>query len=94
MFKKLLVAAVCSLAALPVSAGAAFAGEVNGTGADTPALDHARSICASSGLNHDHSGTETNRVQSYGQLVSSGLKAFIPSPGSACNGHTGWLAGS
>jgi len=27
MFKKLLVAAVCSLAALPVSAGAAFAGE-------------------------------------------------------------------
>lgn len=27
------------------------------------------------------------RVQSYGQMVAFGLKAFVPSPGDACNGH-------
>lgn len=27
------------------------------------------------------------RVQAYGQLVAVGLKAFVPSPGVACNGH-------
>lgn len=29
----------------------------------------------------------SGRVQSYGQLVAFGLKAFVPSPGVACNGH-------
>ena len=27
------------------------------------------------------------RVQSYGQMVAFGLKAVVPSPGVACNGH-------
>ena len=27
------------------------------------------------------------RVQSYGQIVALGLKAVVPSPGVACNGH-------
>jgi hypothetical protein len=29
----------------------------------------------------------SGRVQSYGQMVAYGLKAFVPSPGEACNGH-------
>jgi len=29
----------------------------------------------------------SGRVQSYGQMVAFGLKAVIPSPGVACNGH-------
>jgi hypothetical protein len=29
----------------------------------------------------------SKRVQAYGQLVAFGLKAFVPSPGTACNGH-------
>jgi hypothetical protein len=33
------------------------------------------------------------RTQSYGQLVAAGLKAEFPSPGVACNGHSGFLAG-
>lgn len=33
-------------------------------------------------------------VQSYGILVAAGIpKEFLPSPGMACNGHTGFLAG-
>jgi hypothetical protein len=36
---------------------------------------------------------EGGRVQSYGQLVRAGLKDVVPSPGVACNGHTGFLAG-
>jgi hypothetical protein len=30
------------------------------------------------------------RVQSYGQIVASGFKAFAPSPGLACNPTTGF----
>ena len=33
-------------------------------------------------------------VQSYGILVSAGIpKGSLPSPGFACNGHTGFLSG-
>ena len=32
-------------------------------------------------------------VQSYGMFVRAGMKAQAPSPGDACNGHTGELAG-
>ncbi len=45
--------------------------------------EHANSICSFSGLNDDPEG----RVQSYGQIVREGGKAFVPSPGEACNGH-------
>lgn len=50
--------------------------------------EHANSICSYSGLNDDPSHpTEGGRVQSYGQIVAAGGKAFAPSPGLLCNGH-------
>jgi hypothetical protein len=50
--------------------------------------EHANSICSFSGLNDvPNDPEEGGRVQSYGQLVKQGLKAFLPSPGEACNGH-------
>jgi len=56
---------------------------------------HGNSICAFSGLNNPLDGAEagTGMVQSYGLIVAAGGKAFVPSPGVACNGHTGFLAG-
>jgi len=60
---------------------------------DTPALAHAHSICAASGLNEVHPGEEGEiggRTQSYGQLVRAGFKAEIPSPGVACNPTRGF----
>jgi hypothetical protein len=45
-----------------------------------------------SGLNDD-TAEEPGRVQNYGQIVRAGFKDFAPSPGEACNGHTGFLAG-
>lgn len=84
--------------------GTAFAGEVTGppgadgfaTGGPTPIASYvANSICAFSGLNAYHPGKEgeyAGHVQSYGAIVSQGGKAFVPSPGDACNGHTGELA--
>jgi hypothetical protein len=52
------------------------------------------SICAFSGLNNPLDGAEAGpgMVQSYGQIVRSGGKASQPSPGVACNGHSGFLA--
>ena len=61
----------------------------------TAAPAHTNSICAFSGLNHFHEGEPGElpiRTQSYGQLVAAGFKAEVPSPGVACNGHSGFLA--
>jgi hypothetical protein len=103
--KSLFVAGVCALAITAMTAGSAFGGEIKGPGSptgipaegpDTAALAHANSICAASGLNEYHAGEEgefLTRTQSYGQLVRMGLKAFIPSPGEACNGHSGFFSG-
>ncbi|HKU03668.1 MAG TPA: hypothetical protein VJQ80_12740 [Arthrobacter sp.] len=86
-------------------AGPSFAGEVTGppgadgfaTGKSTPISNYtANSICAFSGLNAYHPGKEgeyLGHVQNYGALVIQGMKDKIPSPGEACNGHTGELAG-
>ncbi len=50
--------------------------------------EHANSICSFSGLNDDPTDPEDpGRVQSYGQIVRQGGKAFAPSPGTLCNGH-------
>ena len=50
--------------------------------------DHANSICSFSGLNDEPNDPEEGgRVQSYGQIVKQGGKAFAPSPGTLCNGH-------
>jgi len=81
-----------SAALVAISSTSAFAGEVTGTGGDTQGPAHANSICAFSGLN-DNPAEEPGRTQNYGQIVRAGGKAFAPSPGVACNGHTGFLAG-
>ena len=48
--------------------------------------EHANSVCSFSGLNDFEEGPGP-QVQSYGQIVSSGGKAFAPSPGTLCNAH-------
>lgn len=90
-------------ALLLAGSGTASAGEIKGppgadgfaTGGSTPITSYvAHSICAFSGLNAYHPGKEgeyAGHVQSYGAIVSQGGKAFAPSPGDACNGHTGEL---
>jgi len=95
MVKRAFVIGVCAVAIGQVTAGSAFAGEVTGNGDPTGATEHANSICVFSGKNDNP--TEAfpfgGVSQSYGQLVSKGLKDLFPSPGVACNGHSGFLAG-
>ena len=103
--KSLFVAGVCGVALAASAAGPALGGEIKGPGSptgipaegpDTAGLLNANSICAASGLNEYHDGEEgefPTRTQSYGQLVQMGLKAFVPSPGEACNGRTGFFSG-
>ena len=82
MRRYVVVLAVMSLlmAALAVPALAAPQGQVE----RGPA--HANSICSYSGLNDDPTDPEDpGRVQSYGQIVRAGGKAFAPSPGTFCN---------
>lgn len=72
---------------LTISAGAAFAGEVNGSGTKSQ-FSQGRSECKFSGLNDNPSEGFPfgGRVQSYGYTVArNGLKALAPSPGVACN---------
>jgi hypothetical protein len=102
----LFVAGVCGIALAGIGAGSAFGGEIKGPGSptgipaegpDTAGLANANSICAASGLNEYHAGEPgefPTRTQSYGQLVRMGLKDLFPSPGVACNGHTGFFSGS
>ncbi len=101
--KKWVAGAVAATALFLAGTGSALAGEVTGrpgpdgfaTGKPTPIASYvANSICAFSGLNAYHPGKEgvfAGHVQSYGAIVSQGGKAFVPSPGDACNGHTGEL---
>ena len=104
--KSFLAAAVTGAAIAVIPAGAAFGGEIKGPGSPTgipvgqsrptAAPAHTNSICAFSGLNHLHAGEPGElpiRTQSYGQLVAAGLNGEFPSPGVACNGHSGFLAG-
>ncbi len=90
--KSLIAAGGCAVALVVVGSGTAFAGEVNGNQQPIPATQHAQSICAYSGQNNFNEPTEPGRTQSYGQIVAAGGKAFAPSPGVACNGHTGFVA--
>lgn len=104
--KSFLAATASGAAIAVVGAGTAFGGEIEGPGSPTgipvgesqatAAPAHTNSICAYSGLNHFHEGEFGElpiRTQSYGQLVAAGLKDVVPSPGVACNGHSGFLAG-
>ena len=81
--KKMLAVALCATAVMGVSGNAAFAqGQVE------QGPEHANSICSFSGLNDEPDDPEEGgRVQSYGQIVSHGGKAFAPSPGDYCNAH-------
>ena len=96
MHSRSVMAAVIGAAARVVaSAGVASAGETTGNGKPTQGPAHANSICVFSGQNDEPEAEfpEGGRVQSYGQLVRAGLKGAVPSPGVACNGHSGFLAG-
>jgi hypothetical protein len=89
-------AAVCALA-IGVSASAAFAGEVTGTGEPTAGPEHANSICVFSGQNDDPTAPLSLDMtvapngpggisQSYGQDVKLGLDPQVLNPGDACLG--------
>jgi hypothetical protein len=96
--KKLLCAvAVCSTAVVGVSASAAFAGEITGSGEPTGAIGvptedpyplHANSVCAFSGLNDSPTDPfpEGGQSQSYGQLVRKGaIDPHVVNPASTGN---------
>jgi hypothetical protein len=98
--KSMLAAAVCAVAVVGTSAGAAFAGEVkgppgtpgvigSGSESDTQAPAHANSICAFSGLNdfRAENGPIAVIVQSPGQEVRSG-ETPPGIPGLACRGFS------
>lgn len=97
--RSLVVGALSATALGTLGAGSASAGEITGNGTLKPVV--ANSICAYSGQNDafhiashaEFPGDELNRVQSYGQIVRAGGKAEAPSPGFACNGHTGFPTG-
>jgi hypothetical protein len=108
VFKSFVAAASCAAVVCGAVAGGAVAGEITGpvgpngglghplyTTVDNVHVLHGNSICAFSGLNNPLDGAEAGpgMVQSYGQIVAAGGKATSPSPGVACNGNTGFLAG-
>jgi len=81
-------AAVCvgAFALVLSGATAASAGEVTGNGKPTQGPAHSNSLCAYSGQNDEPDDPEEGgRVQSYGQIVKAGFKAFVPSPSVGCN---------
>lgn len=98
--RRVLTVTVFSLGLVLGSTSAAYAGETNGKGDPVPGADNAASECAFSGRDlpdsvennppgFDDDAITIHGVQSYGQFVSQGLKAFVPSPGEACRGNLG-----
>jgi hypothetical protein len=92
------VVAVCAVV-IGVSASAASAGEITGTGKATAGPAHANSICVFSGLNDDPTAPLTLDLnvapngpggvsQSYGQDVTLGLDPHVFNPGDACGPGT------
>jgi len=82
--------AACAAAAVALSAGPAFAGEVTGVpGKDTQGPSHTNSICAFSGLNDDPTGAggdPTGRTQNYGHTLQFfDWVAKVFNPGDICN---------
>jgi hypothetical protein len=106
MKKSGLAVVTCAVAGVLAGAPTAFAGEATGnfqrTGKTTPiAQFRAASICSFSGQNPErfldpsNPDYEPGRTQSWGQIPRQ-VRATMPAsmhPGSACNGHTGFLAG-
>ncbi len=95
---KLCAVAAFAVAAVGVSAGSAFAGEITGNGKPTGIRGRAQSICAFSGQNDGEPppGRTAPHVQSWGQIPKE-TRDFIATlgehPGDACNGRTGFLSG-
>lgn len=93
---KLIGVAITAVALVGGSAGAAFAGEIKGTGEYHEV--RGKSICAFSGLNDERYDPEiadptAPRVQSWGQIPKAGrdfLSTIGFHPGDSCNGHTGF----
>ncbi|NND74446.1 MAG: hypothetical protein HKN44_05515 [Ilumatobacter sp.] len=89
MLKRAFAGTVATVAAVTLSAGSAFAGEVNGNGGDVPAPDHARSECAFSGLDDDDDDG-FGRTQNWGSIPKAErdfLRSIGVSPEALCNGH-------
>jgi hypothetical protein len=102
---RMTVIAGMAVAAL-ITAPSAFAGESTGnfakTGKTTPISNFvSSSICSFSGQNPEQfldpsdPDYEPGRTQSWGQIPKTVRDTFPAEehPGSACNGHTGFLAG-
>ncbi|WP_052668506.1 hypothetical protein [Nitriliruptor alkaliphilus] len=90
MRRRLLTAATLTTVTLLTLGTAAHAGEITGTGEDTPIRDYtANSLCAFSGLN-DHTGFFEGKTQNWGQIPKEFrdiLRAEGESPGVLCNAH-------
>lgn len=90
MLKRACIGAAASVVAVVgLSAGSAFAGEINGNGDDVPAPDHARSECSFSGLDDDDDDG-FGRTQNWGQIPKDFrdfLRTIGVSPGELCNAH-------
>ena len=104
--KSRMTVVACMAAASLISAPSALAGEATGnfarTGKTTPISNFvASSICSFSGQNPERfldpsdPDFEPGRTQSWGQIPKSVRDSFPAEmhPGSACNGHSGLLAG-
>jgi hypothetical protein len=94
-----LVASICLVVFLGISAGLALAGEVTGNGKPTNAELHANSICVFSGKNDDPTAPLSldpkvapngpgGPSQSFGQDVKLGLDPRVFNPGDACRGFS------
>jgi hypothetical protein len=97
MLRKAIATSVCTIAFVGATAGAAFAGEITGSGKPTGGPTHANSICVFSGKNDDPGapldGSGPNGPggvsQSYGQDVKLGLQdPHSFNPGDACGPGT------
>ena len=96
---KRIVLLAAMLAMMALLAAPALAVPPENPGFET-GIDHARSICSFSGLNHVHPGeAPTGRTQSYGQEVrhgyiepSEGFRQF-DTPGFFCNPEKGPFEG-
>lgn len=96
--KRIAIGCLVALGLAIGGAGAAHAGEYNGKGEPLQTGAHvANSACAFSGRDvpddvennppgFDDDEITGGHVQSYGQIVRAGGKAFVPSPGDACRG--------
>jgi hypothetical protein len=96
--KRVVITFAVALGVTVGGAMSAHAGEYDGKGDPVPGAHMASSACAFSGRDlpdeiennppgFDDDAVTGGHVQSYGILVSHGLKAAFPSPGVACRGN-------